>query len=76
MDWYEKEHLTEIFALAEMDQNEKKIADHYSTKSVDINNKEPLVSVIVPTYNVEEYIKQCVDSLLDQTYKKSEAKRS
>lgn len=34
--------------------------------------KEPLVSVIIPTFNVERYIKQCVDSLLTQTYKNLE----
>ena len=28
----------------------------------------PLVSVIIPVYNVEEYLKQCVDSVIDQTY--------
>ena len=29
---------------------------------------EPLISVIVPVYKVELYLRQCVDSLLAQTY--------
>ncbi|MCI2088604.1 MAG: glycosyltransferase family 2 protein [Prevotella sp.] len=28
----------------------------------------PLISVIVPVYNVEKYIRQCIDSILSQTY--------
>lgn len=31
-----------------------------------------LISVIVPIYNVEKYLNKCVDSLLNQTYKKLE----
>jgi len=31
-----------------------------------------LISVIVPIYNVEEYIKQCIDSILSQSYKNLE----
>lgn len=31
-----------------------------------------LVSVIVPVYNVEKYIHQCVDSIINQTYKNIE----
>lgn len=30
----------------------------------------PLVSVVVPIYNVQEYLRQCVDSIIGQTYNK------
>lgn len=32
----------------------------------------PLISVIIPVYNVEKYLKRCVDSLVKQTYKNLE----
>ncbi len=35
-------------------------------------NKGPIISVIVPVYNVEEYLKQCVDSILSQTLREIE----
>ena len=31
-----------------------------------------LVSIVVPVYNVEEYLNRCIDSLLKQTYEKIE----
>ena len=33
---------------------------------------EMLISIIVPVYNVEQYLVQCLDSILAQTYKKLE----
>ena len=33
---------------------------------------EPLISVIVPIYNVEPYLRKCVDSILNQTYQNLE----
>lgn len=29
---------------------------------------DPLISIIVPIYNVQDYLKKCIDSLLDQDY--------
>ena len=39
----------------------------------EINQEKcPLISVIVPVYNVEKYIRRCVDSIIGQTYKNLE----
>ena len=34
--------------------------------------QEPLISVIVPVYKVEQYLPKCVDSILNQTYRNLE----
>lgn len=33
---------------------------------------EPKVTVIIPVYNVQDYIERCVESIQKQTYKKFE----
>ena len=35
-------------------------------------NSNPLVSIIVPIYNVENYIDKCFNSLVNQTYENIE----
>ena len=33
---------------------------------------EPLVSIVVPIYKVEKYLRECVDSILSQTLREIE----
>ncbi len=35
-------------------------------------NKEPLISVLLPAYNVEKYIGHCIETIMNQTYKNIE----
>ena len=32
----------------------------------------PLISVIIPVYNVEKYLRECLESVINQTYKNLE----
>ena len=34
-----------------------------------MEKNEPLISVIVPVYDVEKYLPKCLDSLLAQTWR-------
>ncbi len=38
----------------------------------DKNNGKPLISIIVPVYNIKEYIERCVKSITNQTYRNLE----
>lgn len=33
---------------------------------------DPLVSIIVPVYNVEPYLDRCIDSVINQSYRQLE----
>ena len=35
--------------------------------------EDNLISIIVPVYNVEEYLPECLDSIINQTYSNFEA---
>ena len=39
-----------------------------------VNNlhNEPLVSIVIPVYNVEQYLARCLDSIINQTYQNTE----
>ena len=39
---------------------------------MDEQKKLPLISIVVPVYNQEEYLAQCLDSLVNQTYENIE----
>lgn len=41
-------------------------------ETVEHMEKEPLISVIVPVYNVKDYLEECLDSIIKQSYGKLE----
>lgn len=48
----------------------RKLMPEKSSFEKDVEN--PLISIIVPVYNVEKYLRQCLESLINQTYKNIE----
>ena len=47
-------------------------AEEIKEETVIIENNEPLVSVIMPVYNAEEFLDKSVSSVINQTYKNLE----
>jgi len=41
-------------------------------KEVVHNNNSPEISIIVPVYNKSNYLRKCIESILNQTYKNFE----
>lgn len=39
---------------------------------IEMDNREALISIVVPIYNVEKYLSRCIDSILNQTYRNLE----
>ncbi|MBO6089763.1 MAG: glycosyltransferase family 2 protein, partial [Lachnospiraceae bacterium] len=37
-----------------------------------LSTETPLVSIVIPVYNVKDYLQTCIDSVLSQTYKNIE----
>lgn len=35
---------------------------------IDAKNHQPLISIIIPVYNVKDYLVQCLESVVGQTY--------
>ena len=70
--------LMQLFTAVDRDAVIEKIygtpldSEKYSVRTEPLNQKDfytPQISIIVPVYNVEQYLPECLDSLLNQTLK-------
>ena len=48
------------------------ISSHFWSAGKDYNMQDTVISVIVPIYKVAEYLQECIESILQQTYKNLE----
>lgn len=60
-----------ILILIKKPTHDKEVGE-VVVENVDYNKKAPYISVIVPIYNVEEYLEKCLNSLVNQTLKNIE----
>lgn len=51
---------------------EKRMNKDITKASEEFVNDAPLVSVVIPVYNVSRYLPQCLDSVISQTYRNLE----
>lgn len=53
-----------------IEENKENIVENYDNVQTETEqNHEPLVSILIPVYKVEQYLEECLDSLVNQTLK-------
>lgn len=64
-----KSHVADVLACEYLDSNREfaRIMREYYRMQQLFVEREPLLSVIVPCYNVEQYVGRCLDSIISQT---------
>jgi glycosyltransferase involved in cell wall biosynthesis len=62
-----------VFSLTNnLFRNPKVFLPRKTTEKLNLIQPQPLVSIVVPTFNQEEYLNECLDSLINQTYENFE----
>lgn len=57
--------------IKELPSQSNKASEHTKCR-IDNQRHSPLISIIVPVYNVEDFLPKCLDSLINQTYQRLE----
>ena len=72
-DLNELKHSDEFFArkISYVKEPElvRSLEEHIGVRNVEVKNTHPLISIVVPIYNVENYLAMCLASIAAQTYK-------
>ena len=73
-DWNLLQFIPDIYPIVDNGNILTTTSDFYifGNKNVVSKFKSEKISVLVPVYNVEKYLRQCLDSIINQTYKNIE----